>query len=462
VQGAPDSSLGTAENEQRARDRRILDSLREGVLMFDADGRILTSNTAAEHLFEVPGAYLAGRTHEELIEEFERLGGRIEDEGGVPFPLEDHPVMLARASGEPVANVLVGIRRGAGQPPDWFQVSARPLTRRAAGPPFPVVVTFSDVTEIRRAELERDELVSALARERRFLDAALANIAEGISACDAEGRVTVFNEAMRLFLRPSSEPVGQPPSVTGLELPDGRPLAPAEHPLLRALGGARVVDLELVATPRGGERRHLVVNGRQLVSRPGEVLGAVVAFHDATDQKRFESELTALALHDPLTGLANRILLSDRLELAFDRGVRESTGVGVLLLDLDDFKQVNDTFGHGVGDGVLVSVASRLRSVVRPGDTVARLGGDEFVVVCPLAGGEEELSRVGARLAEVLSSPVIVSGVEIGVSASIGLAVGSPGKTDPDALLRAADEAMYRAKEARRAGHGRGGPEPAD
>jgi diguanylate cyclase (GGDEF)-like protein len=450
VQGAPHRSHGTSDREQQIRDRTILDSLREGVLMFDARGRIVTSNTAVEHLFEVPGTYLAGRTHEEMVEGLERLGGGLEDEDGMPFPLEEHPVVLARESGEPVSNVLIGIRRGEGRPPEWFQVSARPLTRRSHGPPFPVVVSFSDVTEIRHAELERDELVSALARERRFLGASLASVVEGIAACDAEGRVTVFNEALRLFLRPAADPVGQPPSVEGLERPDGRRLDPAEHPLLQVLEGARVVDVELVAAPPGGERRHLLVNGRQLSARPGEVLGAVVAFHDTTDQKRLESELTALALHDPLTGLANRILLGDRLEVAFERGTREDTGVGLLLLDLDDFKQVNDTFGHGTGDGVLVSVASRLRSVVRPGDTVARLGGDEFVVVCPLAGGEPELARVGDRLAQALGAPMVVNGHELRVTASIGLAVSGAGKADPETLLRAADEAMYQAKNERR------------
>jgi diguanylate cyclase (GGDEF)-like protein len=419
--------------------------------MFDAAGRVVTSNSAVEVLFDVPTEYLAGRSHDDMIAAIERAGGGLEDEEGADFPMAEHPVVLARETGEAVSNVLMAIRRGAGLPASWFQVSARPLVDLADGPPFAVVVSFSDVTEIRHAEVERDELVMALARERRFLGAALSSIGEGIAACDAAGRVTVFNEAARLFLRPAVDPVGKPPSVEGLQRPDGRPLAPEEHPLLQTLAGGRVVGLELVAAPAGGERRHLLANGSLLRAQAGEELGAVVALHDATEHKRLESELTVLALHDPLTGLANRILLSDRLEVAFDRGIRENTGVGVLLLDLDDFKHVNDTFGHGVGDGVLVSVASRLRSVVRPGDTVARLGGDEFVVVCPLAGSETELAGVGGRLAEVLAPPVAVAGQDIQVSASIGLAVAGPGKSDPAALLRAADEAMYRAKEERRA-----------
>jgi diguanylate cyclase (GGDEF)-like protein/PAS domain S-box-containing protein len=441
-----------AEREQRIRDRTILDSLHEGVLMFDAGGRIVTSNSAVEQLFEAPADYLAGRRHEDMVATLERHGGGLEDEWGRPFPIDEHPVMIARRTGQAVSNVLLGIRRAARRPPEWFHVSARPLKRAAEEPPYPVVVSFSDVTEIRRAELERDELLGTLARERMFLSAVLGNVGEGIVACDAKGRVTVFNEAMRLFLRPppDTDPLGRQPSVLGLQRTDGRPLRRDEHPLLAVLAGARVVNVELVAAPPNGARRLLLANGQQLTGASGELLGAVVAVHDVTAQRRLESELTALALHDPLTGLANRILLQDRLEVAFERGVREDTRVGLMLLDLDDFKQVNDTYGHGTGDGVLVSVANRLRAVVRPGDTVARLGGDEFVVVCPLAGGETELIRVRDRLKEALAVPVVVSGRQLRIGASIGLAVSHAGKSDPESLLREADEAMYMAKESRR------------
>ena len=452
------SESEAAERQQRERDRTILDALRDCVLMFDASGRIVTSNTALEQLFDVSAGWLAGRSHEEMVAVLERLGGGLYDEDGAPLRLERHPAVVSRETGRTVSDVLMGIRRSWSRPPKWFQVSARPLVSSLAAPPYPVVVSFSDVTEIRNAELERDELVATIARERMFLAAVLGRVGEGIEACDASGRVTVFNEAMWLFLQPApgDDPIGTPPSVAGLARPDGRPLVPREHPLLLALAGARVIDVELTVTTPNGTRRELLVNGQQLRAPTGEKLGAVVAFHDVTEQKRVESELTDLALHDPLTGLANRILLSDRLEVAFERGVREDTGVGVLMLDLDDFKLVNDTFGHGTGDGVLVAVANRLRSVVRPGDTVARLGGDEFVVVCPLAGAEAELSGVRDRLEDALREPVALTGVEIEVSASIGLALSGPAKSDPETLLRAADESMYRAKEARRQARGSG------
>ncbi|HEV2360362.1 MAG TPA: diguanylate cyclase, partial [Acidimicrobiales bacterium] len=441
-----------AEQAQRRRDRTVLDALSEGVLMFDGDGRVLTSNSAVEGLFHVVAEWLEGRTYQEMMDLLEVAGGTVHDENDEPFPLETHPAMRSRLSGETVAGFVLRITL-PGEEERWFQVHSRPLVSLALGPPFPVVVSFADVTDMKRAELERAHLLSLLRRERQFLTAVLGNVDEGIIACDAEGRVTVFNETMRLFLQlgPGEEIVGAPLSVPGIRrASDGRPLKPDDNPLALALAGARVSNVEYVIEPPQGLRRIVLASGQALRAPDGEGLGAVVAFHDVTDQRRFESELSDLALHDPLTRLANRILLSDRLEVAFERSAREGAGVGVMLLDLDDFKLVNDSLGHAAGDEVLVTTAARLRGAVRPGDTVARLGGDEFVVVCPHIDDEQELAIVGERLARAVAQPQLAAGREVVVTASIGQAHGTPGKESPDTLLQRADDAMYRMKDQRR------------
>jgi diguanylate cyclase (GGDEF)-like protein len=174
-------------------------------------------------------------------------------------------------------------------------------------------------------------------------------------------------------------------------------------------------------------------------------------FHDVTDQRHIESELAELALHDPLTGLANRLLLTDRLQVAFDRASRDGGSVGVVFLDLDDFKRVNDTLGHDAGDELLVETAERLRHAVRPADTVARLGGDEFVVVCSL-GSASELLHVQDRLGWALRQPYHLRGRVVRVGASIGIATTADFDADPGGLLQDADAAMYREKRARRRG----------
>jgi diguanylate cyclase (GGDEF)-like protein/PAS domain S-box-containing protein len=161
---------------------------------------------------------------------------------------------------------------------------------------------------------------------------------------------------------------------------------------------------------------------------------------------RTEERMRHEALHDPLTGLANRTLLRDRLEHALARSAREPQPTGVLFIDLDNFKAVNDRFGHAVGDAVLAELAGRLRSVVRPADTVARLGGDEFIVVCEAVDRDSAVA-LGRRMEEAIRRPLDVGGTEHELSASIGIALG---REDPEALLARADAAVYRAKAAGR------------
>ena len=178
-----------------------------------------------------------------------------------------------------------------------------------------------------------------------------------------------------------------------------------------------------------------------------ETGGAVVLHDDITDRKRYEEQLRHQALHDPLTSLPNRALLSDRLGGAIGRAQRDGTEVGVLLLDVDGFKVVNDALGHAAGDELLMSMAARLAHLVRPGDTVARLGGDEFVVLCEALAGRHEASAVAARIVTGLAVPLRQpDGGDLNITVSVGVAIGD-GATSADALLRDADAAMYHAKE---------------
>jgi diguanylate cyclase (GGDEF)-like protein/PAS domain S-box-containing protein len=178
----------------------------------------------------------------------------------------------------------------------------------------------------------------------------------------------------------------------------------------------------------------------------GEVAHVLVVSSDITALKHSEAELVHRALHDPLTGLANRALLVEFLERSLTR--RRGTGVGpaLLFLDLDRFKSVNDAHGHRTGDALLVAVARRLRSVVRPSDLIARLGGDEFVVVIDGIEDPREPARVAQRLETELAAPFQVEGVEVETSASIGIAMATNAEADADTLLRDADAAMYLAK----------------
>ncbi len=177
-----------------------------------------------------------------------------------------------------------------------------------------------------------------------------------------------------------------------------------------------------------------------------EVAGLVLTARDIGDRKALERQLTFQALHDPLTGLANRSLLADRVEHALVRTRRRRGVVAVLFLDLDDFKQINDGHGHSVGDRLLVAVAERIASVLRNGDTVSRVGGDEFAVLLEDLASADEAADLAGRVADSLGEPFEIDGLQAFASASIGIAVGRGADVDAEELLRNADVAMYVAK----------------
>ena len=217
-------------------------------------------------------------------------------------------------------------------------------------------------------------------------------------------------------------------------------------------------------------RRHGVVASVTVVIPGGEKPFGVLAA-DTTQQRRFgrndvdflqsvahvlatairsqraQHELTHQALHDPLTNLPNRALLLDRLQQALARARRTGANVGVLFLDVDRFKVVNDSLGHSAGDTLLVQVAARLRGVMRPSDTVGRFGGDEFVIIAEDAPQQQDLVRIASRVAESLGEPLDLDGREVPVTVSTGIVVADAAVDDAETLLRDADAAMYRAKD---------------
>ncbi|MEG3841648.1 EAL domain-containing protein [Microcoleus sp. herbarium14] len=184
------------------------------------------------------------------------------------------------------------------------------------------------------------------------------------------------------------------------------------------------------------------------------VKGIVINCHDITQRKLAEEQLLHDAFHDALTGLPNRALFTDRLEHALRLAKRRKDYLfAVLFLDLDRFKVVNDSLGHAIGDQLLVSIARRLETCLRAGDTVARLGGDEFVLLLEDIEGINEATNIVNRLQRQITSPILLDGHEVFITASIGIALSSGEYQEPTTLLRDADTAMYRAKELGRARH---------
>jgi diguanylate cyclase (GGDEF)-like protein/PAS domain S-box-containing protein len=276
---------------------------------------------------------------------------------------------------------------------------------------------------------------------------AFVNAPVGVAVCAPDGVVLDGNRALAgLLQRPVSVLTGR--SIFDLVHPDDvdaareaaawltrHPERPMRHEtrLVRADGEAVPVQVSvsLVAPGQGAGSSHMVV-----------------FIEDITERKELEAQLVHRSLHDPLTGLPNRILYLDRLRHALERGHREHTATCVLLIDLDGFKGINDAYGHATGDAVLVAFAERLRSVLRASDTAARLGGDEFSIVCENTD-RPDAEVLAERLRRAVQEPLELDGVTVPFGMSIGIGT-APGGTHPEDVLekvvRQADDAMYAAK----------------
>lgn len=198
--------------------------------------------------------------------------------------------------------------------------------------------------------------------------------------------------------------------------------------------------------------RHYSIAGAPIYNDQGKIHRIILLYSDITDRKQAELEIHQLAYYDTLTKLPNRALLQDRLDQLIGQACRDHSRVAVLFLDLDRFKNVNDTLGHAAGDQLLHEAAQRLTALMRGSDTVSRLGGDEFVILLPGIRHEEYVADIATKILETLARPVVLADQEVTCSGSIGVAIYPSDGVNSDTLLKHADLAMYQAKEQGRNG----------
>lgn len=230
------------------------------------------------------------------------------------------------------------------------------------------------------------------------------------------------------------------------------PLYPKNLPyIVAALGGQTQVFEREIPRPDGRIRYSLATYTPDIVD--GQVRGIIAHVADVTCLKKMEQELQAakakaeqLATHDFLTGLPNRVLLLDRIVQAFVLAKRKHQMVAVLSLDIDDFKKVNDTYGHGEGDRLLVEIAARAKSLLRESDTLTRLGGDEFLLLAPEVESEEQVEAMAGRILEKMRLPFEIGEATISTTFSLGIALYPRHGTTPEALIASSDRALYMAK----------------
>ena len=409
------------------RFRSAHDSSAVGMAILASDGIVLEVNPAM--------CRFVGASAEDLV------GRRLRDLVGADA--RDEVAALAAAIVSGTQNSIVSRRRvvrpdgGVG----WGDLTAIVL-HGADGSIVQVLIEIVDVTEAVESAESLEQAASSLAASEREFRSLLDNSSDAMLRFDRELRVEYVNRrASELAGVPAAEWCGRRLSELGYA-PERAELHEAH--LARAFSTGEPVVYEFEATTTEGQR-WFEGSVAPVRGADGLVSHVVETRRDVTDRVISEAEIAALATHDPLTGLANRLELGDELERAVAAAARSGGVTGVLMIDLDRFKLVNDSRGHDVGDELLREAAERLTRHTRARELVVRQGGDEFIVVMRELDGAAAALAVGWRIVEAFREPFAVGGVELFCTASVGLAVMS-GDASATELLRDADTAMYVAK----------------
>jgi len=400
----------------------LLDSSDDLIFSVEADGTVSYWNRGAERSLGFAPDTIVGREEAMLIPAEQR---------------RDSDQLYRRVlAGERVARFET-VRLHRNGEPVHLSLNLSPL-RAAGGEVTGIAVIGRDITDRVRAE-------QALRESERQLESILNNAAEGMIVLAENGSLERINlVAQRLFGVDADEAAGMNLRQFAVDLAADEARSALDNSVwLRTLLGGR---RELSGRRRDGTLFPLELSLSEISLRPSPPKFTAV-LRDITERKRWETQIYALAYSDPLTGLPNRLLLRDRLEHAIATAQRNRSLVAVLFVDLDNFKGVNDSFGHHVGDQLLRDIAERARSCVREIDTVCRVGGDEFVVVLPELRDLQDAGAVARKLHGSLAQPYRVDLHDMRVTPTLGISVFPHHGCDAETLIRNADAAMYHAKE---------------
>ncbi|MEN9216702.1 MAG: EAL domain-containing protein, partial [Gloeomargarita sp. HHBFW_bins_162] len=418
------------------RFRRLIEDLQVGVQLWDAKGNHLLSNRAALKILGLEPNLITQRG-------LDAHAWNVIDERGQPLASADLPVSRVLRSGESVRNWVLGVYRQRDQQRVWLLVNAEPQ-RDEQGQVAQVICTFTDITERRRVEEALRE-----SRERYALAVAGAN--DGLWDWDLSTGEMYFSRRWQEMLGYRDGEISLNPD----EWIDR--IHPEDQERVRNELAAHLTGLtphfesEHRVLHRDGRYRWMLCRGLAVRDTDGQVYRMAGSLTDITRRKQTEAQLRYDATHDSLTDLANRALFLECLEQALrQRHFAEGKGVNfaVLFLDLDRFKIVNDSLGHMTGDRLLVVIAQRLRSCLRPGDVLARFGGDEFAILLNGVSNALDGTMIAEQIHGAFKEPFALEpdGLEVFTSASIGMVLGPGQYTRPEEVLRDVDAAMHEAK----------------
>jgi len=419
-----------AAREELSRERLLLlESTGEGIYGIDREGRCTFINQAAGRMLGYEVAEIIGQDIHALVHHTRADGS--------PYPLQDCPVYRTSNSGQAIQAVQEVFWRKDGNPL-YVEYSAHPI--RDADAVSGTVVIFSDIGERRRTEAEMR--IAATAFETQ----------EGIFITDAQGTILRVNSAFTdITGYGAAEVVGKNPRFRS----SGRHDAAFYNAMWSRLRSSGAWKGEIWNRRKNGEIYPESVTITAVRGEDDTVSHYVATMHDITERKLAEEETQRLAFYDPLTALPNRRLLHDRLQQAQATSGRSKHHGALMFIDLDNFKRLNDTLGHDIGDLLLQQVARRLQGCVRQADTVARLGGDEFVVLLQELSingpkAREQAVSVGQKILASLNEPYQLGSHTVRNTPSIGATLFLGPQQGVAELLKQADLAMYQAKAAGR------------
>ncbi len=393
--------------------RALTEHLGDVLLVIDDHFTLLRVGFNARNVFGWVPEELTGLPLVDLVHPADRFATLVD--------LED--LLAGRREEDPL---LVRMRHGEGQ---WVPVEARIRDLRDNRLVGAIGVTIRDVSGRVVAERERDRLAAIVGATPDL-----------VTMTDRHGRLLYANPAAVEFL----DIEDQSQYLMNQALPDWV-IERYVNEAIPALNSKGVWIGELIHL-RDGEEVPLSCVLVAHRDEDGQIERVSAISRDISDRKVFEERLRHQATHDDLTGLPNRTLLLDRLEVALARTARLGTGVAVLFCDVDRFKVVNDSLGHALGDDLLKGVAARMARSLRPGDTVARFGGDEFVLLCSDLSSPRDAIVLAERVQAAVREPMALGGADLVTTLSVGVAYDESGSSQSHALLRDADAAMYRAK----------------
>jgi diguanylate cyclase (GGDEF)-like protein/PAS domain S-box-containing protein len=424
--GRLDVDLGASEQ----RFRSLYGSVACGVLVLSASGVIIQVNPAGEQIIGLTAEEMRGKTPDQLWRAYSEDGSELSSTDRVG------PVVIR--SGQPVHGFMNKVVLPSGRE-RWLLIDAIPVIG-PDGRALQVVASFLDITD-------RKQVEEALRESEERFRAVFNKAAVGIARIDLAGRIIEANPALQRMLGYSADELTH------------NPLATFVHP-----DHVREGRLTQLTDLSAGTRQEMQQELRyvhklgglvwcnsiaSLVRGPSnEPLFLIAMTEDITARKKQEVALEHQALHDGLTDLPNRTLMFDRLRQAILVGKREHHPLALLMMDLDGFKEINDTLGHHGGDDVLRNVATRLKAQLRESDTVARLGGDEFAIILTGVADEAAAGATATRILHALQEPLLIEGETLEIRASIGIVLFPLHAEDADTLLRRGDAAMYEAKRA--------------